>query len=86
MKKDCWVTLLLTFINFSFSNEGVLPKISKISEKNCHSCHNNFHIKVNKTLWERILGHRCIRHIGMYISWEFACTSVQGLMIESTEY
>ena len=41
---------------------------------------------VNKTLWERILGRRCIRHIGMYISWEFACTSVQGLMIESTEY
>ena len=34
----------------------------------------------NKTLWERILGRRCIRHIEMYISWEFACTSVQGLM------
>ena len=40
----------------------------------------------NKTLWERILGRRCIRHIGMYISWEFACMSVQGLMIGSTEY
>ena len=40
----------------------------------------------NKTLWERILGRRCIRHIGMYISWESACMSVQGLMIGSTEY
>ena len=37
-------------------------------------------------LWERILGRRCIRHVGMYISWESACTSVQGLMIGSTEY
>ena len=34
----------------------------------------------NKTLWERILGRPCIRHIERYISWEFACTSVQGLM------
>ena len=40
----------------------------------------------NKTLWERILGRRCIRHIRINISWEFACTSVQGLMIGSTEY
>ena len=40
----------------------------------------------NKTLWERILGPRCIRHIRMYISWKSACTSVQGLMIGSTEY
>ena len=24
----------------------------------------------NKTLWERILGRRCIKNIGMYISWE----------------
>ena len=35
---------------------------------------------------ERILGRRCIRHIGMYISWESACMSVQGLMVGSTEY
>ena len=41
-------------------------------------CNDNFN--KNKTLWERILGRRCIRHIGMYVSWEFACTSVQGLM------
>ena len=40
----------------------------------------------NKMLWERILRRRCIRHIGMYISWESACTSVQGLMIGNTEY
>ena len=44
------------------------------------------HSIVNKTLWERILGRRCIRHIGMYISWEFACMSVHGLVIGSTEY
>ena len=37
-------------------------------------------------LWERILGHRCIRHIGMYKSWESACKTVQGLMIGSNEY
>ena len=41
---------------------------------------------INKTLWERILGRRCIRHFGKYISWESACTLVQGLMIGSTEY
>ena len=47
---------------------------------------NAFQTYQNKTLWERILGRRCIRDIGMYISWESACTSVQGLMIGSTEY
>ena len=42
----------------------------------------------NKTLWEHILGRHCIRHVGMYISWESACTSVQaqGLMIGRTEF
>ena len=38
----------------------------------------------NKTLWERILGRRCIRHIRINISWEFACTSVQG--VDDREY
>ena len=36
----------------------------------------------NKTL----CGRRCVRRIGMYISCESAYTSVQGLMIGSTEY
>ena len=35
--------------------------------------------KKNRTLWERILGRRGIRH------WNVS-TSVQGLMIGSTEY
>ena len=43
-------------------------------------------LSINKTLWKRILGRHCVRRIGMYISWESACTSVQGLMIGSTEY
>ena len=40
----------------------------------------------NKTLWKRILGRRYIRHFGMHIYWESECTSVQDLMIGSTEY
>ena len=30
-----------------------------------HEC--RVYLIVNKTLWERILGRRCIRNIGMYI-------------------
>ena len=41
---------------------------------------------INKMLCEHILGRRCIRNIGMHISWKSACTPVQGLMMESNEY
>ena len=43
--------------------------------------HTRCNIKINKTLWERILGRPCKRRFVMCISWESACTSVQGLMI-----
>ena len=48
---------------------------------------------VSNKVTELILTRHCgsvylgvVLDIGMYISWESTCTSVQGLMIGSTEY
>ena len=73
-------------LNWNSEGMGRISDLTSRREIQVYKSSPNCDYLLNKTLWERILGRRCIRHIRINISREFACTSVQGLMIGSTEY